>query len=90
MGQYLHYEIIKELQNEGFSTYDLGGVVGKEVKENDPSYGVYKFKKGFGGEFVTLTKNYRVIFSKLVEYLNMSLIRPKSWFYDKQKYDKIW
>lgn len=78
MGQYLHYEIIKELQNEGFSTYDLGGVVGKEVKENDPSYGVYKFKKGFGGEFVTLTKNYRVIFSKLVEYLNMSLIRPKS------------
>lgn len=77
MGQYLHYEIIKKLKADGFVTYDLGGVVARDVPETDPSYGVYKFKKGFGGEFVTLTNNYRLIFNKLIELLNMNILPAK-------------
>lgn len=49
IGQYLHFEIIKELKSKGFNTYDLGGIPNLPVSEDNPAYSVYKFKKGFGG-----------------------------------------
>lgn len=49
MGQYLHHEIMNELMRRHVETYDLGGIVSSDVDEDDPTYGVYKFKKGFGG-----------------------------------------
>lgn len=54
IGQYLHYEIIKHLKDNNFKYYDFGGIPNLPVEEDDPSYLVYKFKKGFGGEvFIT-------------------------------------
>ncbi len=66
IGQALHYEIIKKLKNDLFDYYDLGGVPDETLAENHPNYGVWKFKKGFGGEFQNLTKNYRIFFSNLL------------------------
>lgn len=67
IGQTLHNQIILHLQANGFSTYDLGGIKAENVAEDDDSYGVWKFKKGFGGRFVTLTNNYRIYFKKGLE-----------------------
>ncbi len=58
MGQFLHHEIMNELYTRGIKTYDLGGISNIEVKEDDPSYGVYKFKKGFGGKPVNIATEY--------------------------------
>lgn len=48
-GQLLQWEVIRALKARGISRYDLGGV--PRVDESD---GIYKFKKGFGGEGMAL------------------------------------
>ncbi len=45
----LHWECIKYLKKQGFRIYDLGGIP-YNPDENHPAYGVYRFKKSFGGE----------------------------------------
>lgn len=58
MGQYLHHEIMEELIRRNVKIYDLGGIVSLDVLEEDPTYGVYKFKKGFGGESTKIATEY--------------------------------
>lgn len=52
-GQFLHWEIIKFLKSIGISCYDLGGVPNLNIEN-----GIYRFKKGFGGELVNLGVEY--------------------------------
>ncbi len=47
---YLHWEIIRWAKEQGYHLYDMGGVSAASRK-NDSAYGVYKFKKNFGGEY---------------------------------------
>ena len=44
----LIWECILYSKKEGFSFFDLGGIP-YNIKSDDPSFGVYRFKKGFGG-----------------------------------------
>ncbi len=44
----LHYEIIKFAKAKGFETYDFGGIPFNPDK-SDSLYGIYNFKKDFGG-----------------------------------------
>jgi hypothetical protein len=47
----LHFEMMKRLKNLGVKRYDLVGV---RLKNNDPSLeGIFRFKKGFGGDLKT-------------------------------------
>lgn len=69
IGQYLHYEIIKELQRRGFSNYDLGGIPNLPVEESNPAYSVYKFKKGFGGNPAILCYDYVYTKYRIFKYL---------------------
>jgi len=46
----LWWEIICFAKKAGFKIYDLGGAPVDPTKD-DPAYGVYIFKKGFGGEY---------------------------------------
>lgn len=48
-GQFLHWEIIRDLKQRGLRWYDLGG-----VRSFDDSDGISRFKKGFGGAPVKL------------------------------------
>lgn len=77
----LHYEIIKKAKTLGFVNYDLGGI----PFSSDPSvqtYGVYKFKKSFGGErleydigsFIIRKKRYKIIL-RLQKYQDHPIIR---------------
>ena len=47
----LHWEAIKWARSQGCEVYDFVGAP-EELDERDPMWGVYRFKKGFGGEFV--------------------------------------
>lgn len=47
----LHYYMIKYARNEELPIYDFGGISGNFDK-GSPNYGVYDFKRGFGGYVV--------------------------------------
>ena len=47
----LHWEAIRWAKEQGCETYDFVGAPDK-LEESDPMWGVYRFKKGFGGSFV--------------------------------------
>lgn len=46
----IQWEMIRWAKANGCSMYDFRGVSG-DVSEENPLYGLYKFKKGFNGEF---------------------------------------
>ena len=46
----LVWRSICDAKRKGFATYDFGGVI---LDENDPRYGVTRFKRSFGGYLVT-------------------------------------
>ena len=47
----LQWESIKWAKEQGCTVYDMWGAP-DELDQSDPMWGVYRFKKGFGGEFV--------------------------------------
>ena len=53
----LHYEMIKYAIENKYNYYNFYGI-SKNLTESDPMYGVYLFKKGFGGEVVELIGEY--------------------------------
>ena len=54
----LHWKIIQWLKQKDYEIYDLQGAVGKDVPKNHPKFGIYLFKRGFGGNFVELMDEY--------------------------------
>ncbi|MFV0279913.1 MAG: GNAT family N-acetyltransferase [Rhodoblastus sp.] len=53
-GQFLHWEIIRDLKRRGLRWYDLGG-----VRSFDDADGISRFKKGFGGGAINLGAEWR-------------------------------
>ncbi len=47
----IQWNMIKWAKEQGFDTYSFGGIPGY-LDENNPAYGIYRFKKGFNGEIV--------------------------------------
>lgn len=47
----LQWEAMRWAQEQGCVIYDMWGAP-DELEESDPMWGVYRFKRGFGGEFV--------------------------------------
>ncbi|MFO7743298.1 MAG: peptidoglycan bridge formation glycyltransferase FemA/FemB family protein [Anaerolineae bacterium] len=47
----LQWEAIKWAKEKGCTVYDMWGAP-DQLDESDPMWGVYRFKEGFGGEFV--------------------------------------
>ena len=50
----IQWHAIKTAKEKGFELYNFYGIEGNFKKENNPMYGVYEFKKGFGGKVVEL------------------------------------
>lgn len=49
----LQWEVMRWARERGVTHYDMVGIPKREDRnEEDPYYGVYKFKKGFGGDVV--------------------------------------
>jgi hypothetical protein len=64
-GQILHFEIMRRLRDEGYRLYDLGGSPGLEPIESHPNYSVWRFKRGFGGEFRQDLGEYHLVLDKM-------------------------
>lgn len=56
----LHYEMIKYALENGYEYYNFYGI-SSDLTPKDPLYGIYLFKKGFGGEVVELIGEYDYI-----------------------------
>lgn len=56
----LHWHCIQYLKAQGVHYYDLGGVP-LNPSGDHPAYGVYRFKKSFGGELKVYYAGYRVV-----------------------------
>ncbi|MFI3226448.1 MAG: peptidoglycan bridge formation glycyltransferase FemA/FemB family protein [Clostridia bacterium] len=57
----LQWEMIKWSLEKGCRIYDFRGVSG-DISEDNPLYGLYRFKKGFNGEFTEFCTEFEYIF----------------------------
>ena len=60
----LQWEMIKWALEKKCDVYDFRGVSG-HVDENHPQYGIYKFKKGFNGDFVEFVGELYMVFKPM-------------------------
>lgn len=58
----LHYEMIKYAIENNYEYYNFYGI-SSDLTPKDPMYGIYLFKKGFGGEVVELIGEYDYVVS---------------------------
>ena len=49
---WLHWSIMKQLAEQGFQVYNLGGTPESAQQPDHPAHGLYRFKKDFGAEIV--------------------------------------
>lgn len=60
----LQWHMIEWAHKSGCDIYDFRGVSG-DLSEDNPLYGLYRFKVGFGGDFTEFIGEYDLVFSKL-------------------------
>lgn len=60
----LQWEMIRWAKSEGCSLYDFRGISG-DLDPANPLYGLYRFKKGFGGQVVEFIGEFDLAFSPL-------------------------
>ncbi len=58
----LQWEMIRWAKNNDCVMYDFRGVPGN-LSEDNPLYGLYRFKKGFNGEYTEFVGEYDLVFS---------------------------
>lgn len=63
----LQWEMIKWAIEKKCEIYDFRGVSG-DLSEDNPLYGLYRFKKGFNGEFTEFLGEIEIIFSPFVNW----------------------
>lgn len=64
----LQWEMITWARNQGCTLYDFRGVSG-DVDENNPLYGLYRFKKGFNGVFTEFIGEWDAVYSPLLYFM---------------------
>ncbi|BDG08518.1 lipid II:glycine glycyltransferase FemX [Anaeromyxobacter paludicola] len=80
----LHWTAMRDLRAEGAQVYDLQGIPPAPDKE-DPAYGVYLFKRGFGGTRFDLLGEFDLGSPRFVAGLGaramstLSAVRASSW-----------
>ncbi len=64
----LQWEMIKWALESGCDIYDFRGVSG-DIDENNPLYGLYRFKKGFGGKFTEFIGELDYVFNPFTYFM---------------------
>lgn len=65
----IQWEMIKWGLESGCQVYDFGGISGDFENKNNPYYGLYHFKHGFGGYVKTFVGEFDLIISRPVYHL---------------------
>ncbi len=74
----LQFEMMKWGLENKCEIYDFRGVSGFK-NENDPQYGVYRFKKGFNGEFIEFVNELYIVFNPFMN----TIFTFSQWCYRK-------
>ena len=74
----LQWSIICWALERGSRIYDFRGVSG-DLSEDNPLYGLYRFKKGFGGEFTEFIGEYELVLDRRMNFCVGSSIRLYRW-----------
>ena len=69
----LQWSMIQWGIEKGCAVYDFRGVSG-DISEDNPLYGLYRFKKGFGGDFCEFVGELDCVFKPWVNFLATKLI----------------
>lgn len=64
----IQWEMIRWAREQGCTLYDFRGVSG-DLDENNPLYGLYRFKKGFNGEFTEFVGEWDRVYSPVFYWL---------------------
>jgi len=64
----IQWEMIRWARRKGCTIYDFRGVSG-DLDESNPLYGLYRFKKGFNGEFTEFAGEWDRVYSPLFYWL---------------------
>lgn len=64
----MQWEMIKWALENKCEIYDFRGVSGYNDPKN-PQYGIYKFKKGFNGDFIEFMDEFYIVFNPLINFL---------------------
>lgn len=65
----MQWEMIKWAIETGCNVYDFQGIAGDIENEENPMYGLYRFKRGFGGEIAELAGEFDYIYKPIVQKL---------------------
>lgn len=69
----LQWRMIEWAVESGCEIYDFRGVSG-DISPNNPLYGLYNFKKGFGGDFCEFCGEFTKIYNKSVNFYVNSML----------------
>ncbi len=64
----IHYKYMEHCLNKGFKYYDFYGI-SSVIDKNDKDYGLYQYKKGFGGELIEFLGEFEIITNPLINYI---------------------
>jgi len=68
----IQWTMIQWAKSQGCTLYDFRGVPGQLTEEN-PLYGLYRFKKGFSGEFTEFIGEYDLVYQPAAYWLYQTL-----------------
>lgn len=71
----LQWEQIRLAVDNKCDIYDFRGVSG-HVDEGHPQYGIYKFKKGFNGDFVEFVGELRMTLNPFMDFVYEKIVKP--------------
>lgn len=63
----LQWSMIQWAIEEGCRIYDFRGVSG-DLSEDNPLYGLYRFKKGFNGDFTEFVGEFNLVFKPFIDF----------------------
>ncbi len=64
----IQWEMIRWAKRQACTLYDFRGVSG-DMDESNPLYGLYRFKKGFNGEFTEFAGDWDLVYSSFYYFL---------------------
>jgi len=71
----LQWEQIKLALKNKCDIYDFRGVSG-HVDEGHPQYGIYKFKKGFNGDFIEFVGELKMTLNPFMDFVYEHIVKP--------------
>lgn len=75
----IQWEMIKWALETGCTVYDMQGIPGNYEDESGPMFGLYRFKRGFGGQVDELAGEFDFVYRPIMNWLINAAMSFKDW-----------